>query len=117
MPQVARRILGFLDNPVILATIRLFISEAARMNEVGDAVAGVQKRVLGFFRAYLEHHIETGYLRPHDTAVSSRAFIGMMLAYVLGHSMFSGVREGMPARDAYVEGVIRIFVEGLRNRE
>jgi TetR/AcrR family transcriptional regulator, mexJK operon transcriptional repressor len=117
LPKVGKRVLGMMDNPLIMATIRVFISEAARMNEVGDAVADIQKKGLKFFRRYLDYHIKTGYLRPHDTATSSRAFIGMMLAYVLGQAIFSGVREGMPAREIYVDEAVHLFIEGLRNRE
>jgi TetR/AcrR family transcriptional regulator, mexJK operon transcriptional repressor len=117
LPRVGKRVLSMIDNQLIMATIRIFISEAARMNEVGDAVSDIQKKGLMFFSRYLEYHIKTGYLRPHDTAASSRAFIGMMLAYVLGQTIFSGVREGMPAREVYVDEAVRLFVEGLRNRE
>ena len=117
MPKIAKRVLSLVDNPLVLAAIRIFIGEAARMNEVGDAIAEFQKKGLRFLQSYLKYHIETGYFRPHDTAVSSRAFVGLMLAYVLGHSMFSGVREGMPSRDVYVDGVVEIFIEGLRKRD
>lgn len=117
MPKIAKRILSLLDNPLVLATARIFIGEAARMNEVGEAVADFQKHGLRFMGLYLQHHIDTGYLRPHDTATSSRAFIGMMLVYILGNSLFVGVREGMPQRDAYVEEAVQIFVEGLRKRD
>jgi TetR/AcrR family transcriptional repressor of mexJK operon len=117
LPMVCNRILSMVDNPLILAAIRLFISEAAKMNEVGDAVADIQKKGLAFFSAYLQHHIRTGYLRPHDTAASSRAFIGMMLAYVLGQAIFSGVRDGMPAREVYINEAVRLYIEGLRKRD
>jgi TetR/AcrR family transcriptional regulator, mexJK operon transcriptional repressor len=117
LPRIAKRLLTLLDNPLILAAIRIFISEAAKMNEVGDAVSDIQKRGLRFFSAYLNHHIETGYFRPHDTAVSSRAFVGIMMAYILGYVMFSGVREGMPGRDVYVDEAVRLYVEGLRQRD
>src|SRR5687767_11424507 len=53
LPKIARRVLSLLDNPLILAAIRIFISEAAKMNEVGDAIAEFQKKGLRFFSAYL----------------------------------------------------------------
>ncbi len=115
LPMAITRIFAFLDNPRILATIRVFISEAARMDEVGDAVAEFQQHGLRFLSRYIQHHIDSGYFRPHDTATSSRAFIGMMLAYVLGQAVFPGMRDGFPQRDAYIDDSVRIFVKGLRN--
>lgn len=117
LPTIAKRILSLLDNRLILGTIRIFLSEAARMDEIGDAIADFQQHGLNFLGKYLQHYVEKGYFRAHDTSVSSRAFVGIMLTYVLGTAIFSGVREGMPPRDVYVEEAVRLFIEGLRKRE
>ena len=47
--------------------------------------------ILGFLERYLRRQIELGRLRPHDPRASARAFMGMLIVYVLGREIFPAV--------------------------
>ena len=69
--------------------------------------------VLNFVISYLEHQIDMGRLRPHDTQSSARSFIGSFVAYVIGRGLFPPLHAGLPDRERYAEEVITIFLKGL----
>ena len=69
--------------------------------------------ILGFLERYVRRQIELGRLRPHDPRASARAFMGMLIVYVLGREIFPAVGGGFPARDEYGREVTSIFLTGL----
>jgi hypothetical protein len=72
--------------------------------------------VLNFIITYLEHQIDMGILRPHDTQSSARSFIGSLVVYLLGREIFLPLRAGLPAQESYAKEVVDIFLKGLRSK-
>jgi hypothetical protein len=70
--------------------------------------------VLDMLMAYISHQIEQGSLRPHDPQVSARAFISMMLIYILGKEIIPPLGDGLPDMDSYIDEIIKIFLRGLQ---
>jgi AcrR family transcriptional regulator len=114
---IARTFLSTFDNPEARQLFRIFLSEAPRVPETANNFA--EKIVLGlnFVISYLEHQIDIGRLRPHDTQSSARSFIGSFLTYMIGSEIFLPLRAGLPAPELYAQEVVNIFLKGLRTQE
>jgi TetR/AcrR family transcriptional regulator len=71
--------------------------------------------VLNFLERYLARQIELGRLRAHDPRAGARAFMGMLVVYVLGREVFPAIGAGFPNAEAYATEVTNIFLRGLAN--
>lgn len=115
LPRLAHAYLALADRPAALRLVRLFAPEALRRPEVAQLLGGrVIGTILSFIEDYLTRQVELGRLRPHDTRVSARAFVGMTLPQLGGKLFLQALRvEGLPD-DAYVEAIVAIFLRGLQ---
>lgn len=114
LPLLARALLATAGDPVAQRLLRLVIGEALRHQELAGAlVAGGPQRVLGFLSAYLERQIARGRLRPHNTASSARAFIGMLIPQAAGKGLLPALAEGGPTDEAHIATAVDIFLRGL----
>ena len=111
---IAVTILSTLDNPESRQFLRIFLSEAPRIPETANDFAEKMVLALNFVISYLEHQIDRGTLRRHDTQGSSRAFIGALVFYLMGRELFIPLRAGLPTTDLYAKEVVTIFLKGLR---
>lgn len=69
--------------------------------------------MLDYLKAYLEHQIESGRLRPHDVRSSARAFAGMLMLQTAGELLFPAlVEEGLTAV-RYLKAATELFVQRL----
>jgi len=105
------------DNPEIKQLFRIFFPEVTRIPETANNFAEKAVLLLNFLIAYLEHQIEIGRLRSHDTQSSARSFIGSFVIYLLGRELFVPLRAGLPAQEVYAREVVDIFLKGLRQEE
>ncbi len=71
--------------------------------------------VLNFLERYLARQIELGRLRAHDPRAGARAFMGMLVVYVLGREVFPAIGAGFPSAETYASEVTNIFLRGLAN--
>lgn len=115
LPQLARAYLAMADRPAALRLVRLFAPEALRRPEVAELLGGrIIGRVLTFIERYLARQVELGRLRPHDTRISARAFVGMTLPQLGGKLFLQAIRiEGL-SDDDYVEAIVTLFLRGLQ---
>jgi AcrR family transcriptional regulator len=115
LEQVAKRILSLLDDKDMRNFMRLFLSDAARMPDVAELFVDTQQQMLHFLASYFQHHMEQGRLREHDPQVAARAFIGMLLVYLMAQLVFTPLADTFPNRDAYVKEITGIYLDGLRS--
>jgi AcrR family transcriptional regulator len=114
LPLLARALLATAGDPVAQRLLRLVIGEALRHQELAGAlVAGGPQRVLEFLSAYLERQIACGRLRPHNTASSARAFMGMLIPQAAGKGLLPALAEGGPTDEAHIATAVDIFLRGL----
>ena len=117
LPVLARALLATASDPIAQRLLRLIIGEALRHQELASAlVAGGPQRVLGFLSAYLERQIACGRLRPHNTASSARAFMGMLIPQAAGKGLLPALAEGGPTDEAHIMTAVDIFLRGLESR-
>ena len=112
---LARSYLSTFESPDVRRLFRILISEAFRTPEVAEYVAerGIVV-VLNFLVSYLQHQVDLGRLRPHDPQSGARAFLGMLVTYILGRELFPPLRRTLPDAEHYVEQIVAIFLDGLR---
>ena len=117
LPVLARALLATAGDPITQRLLRLIIGEALRHQEFAGAfVAGGPQRVLGFLAAYLERQIECGRLRPHNTASSARAFVGMLIPQAAGKGLLPALAEGGPTDETHIMTAVDIFLYGVERR-
>lgn len=113
--QIGNGVLALLDDAEMTRIMRLFLSEAVRMPEVASAVIETQQQMLDFLSRYFRHQIDNGTFREHDTAISARAFVGLLLVNVLATIVFTPLAEGFAEPEVYVKTVVNIFLNGIRS--
>lgn len=115
LPLIARGYLSTLDQPTNQQVFRLLLSEMMQRPELATTISNqFMPRVLGFLRQYLQQQITTGYFRPHDTRVSARAFMGMLIPQAMGKFAFEILRAEGLSDEEHIGTVVEIFLRGLR---
>jgi AcrR family transcriptional regulator len=116
LPRIVAGFLRAVEQPAVGRLARVLLSETARHPSVATFFA---KRgplvVLNFLERYFARQIELGRLRPHDPPSAARAFMGMLIVYLLGREVFVVVGAGFPSADVYGQEVTAIFLSGLRS--
>ncbi len=111
---VAKTYLSTFDNPEARQLFRIFLSEVSRVPETANHLAEKMVLLLNFIIAYLEHQIDIGRLRRHDTQSSARFFIGSFVVYMIGSELFLPLRAGLPPKELYAQEVVNVFLKGLQ---
>jgi TetR/AcrR family transcriptional regulator, regulator of autoinduction and epiphytic fitness len=113
--RIGRFLFGAMNSPVMARLFKIFFSEALRTPEVIDHIAEIGPlRVLNFMTAYLQHQMDTGQMRQHDPRASARAFMGMLMIYIVSREIVPSLGKDIPESDAYLQEVITLFLQGLR---
>ena len=116
LPQITNGFLKTVQQPIIGRFVRVLLSEAARHPSVAAFFAQRGPLVvLNFLERYLARQIELGRLRAHDPRAAARAFMGMLVVYVLGREVFPAIGAGFPSAETYASEVTNIFLRGLAN--
>src|SRR6266568_2747101 len=114
LPHLVNGFIKTVQQPVIGRFMRVLLSEAARHPSVAAFCARRGPLVvLNFLERYLARQIEMGRLRAHDPRAGARAFMGMLVVYVLGREVFPAIGAGFPSAENYANEVTRIFLRGL----
>lgn len=94
--------------------LKLGVAEAVRRPEVADMFARHSPgKVLDLLKAYLERHIESGRLRPHDVRSSIRAFVGMLMPQLAGKLFFPALGEDGLTDEEHLKAATELFLQGL----
>src|SRR5918994_1378342 len=95
--------------------LQLMVGEAVRRPEVAEMfIRSGPGRVLKFLKDYLEHQVDLGRLKPHDTRSSARAFIGMLMPQLAGQLFFPALLEDGLTDEEHLKTAASIFLEGLK---
>lgn len=106
--------LSIFHNPGNMAFFRIMISEASRFPKMGEMFyRGVGRKMFGLVNGYLQHQVELGVLRPHDTAVASRSFVGMFIVQLLARNVLMQPEAQGLSDEQILSTVIDLFLHGL----
>jgi TetR/AcrR family transcriptional regulator len=114
LPRLVDGFVHMAEQPVVGRFVRILLSESARHPAVATFFAERGPLVvLTFLERYLAHQVELGRLRPHHPRAAARAFMGMLVVYILGHEVFPVLGDGFPPAERYAPQVTSIFLDGL----
>jgi AcrR family transcriptional regulator len=70
-------------------------------------------RVLNALQGYLQQQINAGRIRPCDTEMAARTFMGALVAYLLLKHVLQEPIAQARSVDAFVDGVTKVVLCGI----
>jgi TetR/AcrR family transcriptional regulator len=100
--------------PENMAFFRIVLSEISRFPQLSEALyRGAIGKVLQTLVQYLEHQIVLGRLRPHNTQIAARSFMGMFMAHIFLRELFRQSETMTMDKDLVVAQIVDTFLHGL----
>jgi AcrR family transcriptional regulator len=114
LAMIAKAYMDALSAPGNIAFFRIMIGEAIRFPQIGEMVYKMAAgRVFGAITRYLQHQVDLGRLRPHDTMIATRSFVGMFVGHVLMREVLRQPEAFATPDDEVIATAVEIFVRGL----
>jgi AcrR family transcriptional regulator len=111
---IGRTYLSIFKVPGNVALIRIVIGEAIRFPQIAEMVyKQVFSRFLGLLSQYLQRQVDLGRLRPHDTNISARSFLGMFVVNVVARELMRDPSALATPDEQLIATVLDIFLGGL----
>ncbi len=106
--------LSMMEHSETLAIFRILVSEAIRFPQIGEMMYKLAiVRIFAMLRAYLELQVALGRLRPHDTGLATRSFIGMFIAHIITRDILRQPEARAISDADVVSGAVDFFLNGL----
>ena len=117
LARITRAYLDALRNPDFERLFRIFLSEVGHTPDIGvHFMRNGLLNMVDWLSSYFRRQVELGNLRPHDPKVSGYAFLGLMGSYILGRDILQSAHKDLPDMEAYLQGAVLLFLDGLENR-
>jgi AcrR family transcriptional regulator len=111
---IGRTYLSIFKVPGNVAIIRIMVGEAIRFPQIAEMFyKQVASRFLGLLSKYLQHQVELGRLRPHDTIIGARSFLGMFVVNVVTREIMRDPVALATPDEQLIATVLDIFLGGL----
>jgi AcrR family transcriptional regulator len=111
---IARAYLNIFKTPGTAAFFRMMLGTFVRFPQIADLFYRMAAgKLFHLINHYLQLNIERGLFRPHDTTISARALIGMIMVQVLARELLHQPEALATADEQIVETVADMFVRGL----
>jgi TetR/AcrR family transcriptional regulator, mexJK operon transcriptional repressor len=114
--QIAGIMLRAALMPQAIALTRIIMAEAERFPELAAAVAGegARQQAVDMISALLEKEKLNGRIAIADTAFAAEQFIQMTVSLPQRRAMGLGTPMTESELDAWVQGTVRLFLDGCR---
>jgi AcrR family transcriptional regulator len=114
LSMIGRSFLAIYSIPRTRALLRIVISEAIRMPEIGETIYKIAPmHVLRLLSMYFQRQIDAGHFRPCDTHIAARSFMGMLVAHVAAREILRQPEALAASDEQIVETVVAIFLRGM----
>ena len=111
---IGRTYLSVFKVPGNVAIIRIMVGEAIRFPQIAEMFyKQVASRFLGLLSQYLQRQVDMGRLRPHDTVISARSFLGMFVINVVAREIMRDPLAIATPDEQLIATVLDIFLGGL----
>jgi AcrR family transcriptional regulator len=111
---IGRTYLSVFKVPGNVAIIRIMVGEAIRFPQIAEMFyKQVASRFLGLLSQYLQRQVDMGRLRPHDTVISARSFLGMFVVNVVVREIMRDPVALATPDEQLIATVLDIFLGGL----
>jgi TetR/AcrR family transcriptional regulator len=117
LAAIARAYLRTTRQPATLALFRILLSEAIQFPQVGELFYTLAaSRLFDLIVRYLQHQVDLGRLRPHDTQIAARSFLGMFVVHVLAREVFHQPEAIATSDEHLIATAVDICLYGLAER-
>ena len=97
--------------------MRLLLYSALEGHELSELFFQSRvRRLHEFLSAYIQGRIADGVFRPMDSLVTARAFVGMVVHYLLIHEIFGIKRPPHASPERIVETFVTLFLDGIKRQ-
>jgi len=97
--------------------MRLLLYSALEGHELSELFFQSRvRRLHEFLSAYIQGRIADGVFRPMDSLVTARAFVGMVVHYLLIHEIFGIKRPPHASPERIIETFVTLFLDGIKRR-
>jgi AcrR family transcriptional regulator len=111
---IGRTYLSIFRVPGNLAILRMLIGEAIRFPQIAEMFyKQAARRLLGLLSQYLQHQVDLGRLRPHNTQIAARSFLGMFVVNVVTRELMRDPEMQATTDEQLVATALDIFLGGL----
>jgi AcrR family transcriptional regulator len=111
---IGRTYLSIFKVPGNVAIIRIMVGEAIRFPQIAEMFyKQVASRFLGLLSQYLQRQVDLGRLRPHDTRIGARSFLGMFVINVVARELMRDPSALATPDEQLIATVLDIFLTGL----
>ena len=114
LPQFGRFYISIFEQPMNTALFKVMITNTPSFPDAVHRVqADVVNRVLGTVQNYFQRQIELGRMRPCDTEMVTRTFMGSVVAFLLLRHVLQDERGRELSVEAFVNGVADVILHGI----
>jgi TetR/AcrR family transcriptional repressor of mexJK operon len=114
LPQFGRFYIAMFELPMNNALFKVMI---ANMSSFPPAVCEVRSnvinQVLGTLQGYFQKQIDAGCMRPCDTEMATRTFMGSIVAYLLLKHILQDPRAKELTVEQVVDGITNVVLHGI----
>jgi len=114
LPQFARFYIGVFEQPMNTALFKVMITNTPSFPPAIRRIQSVViNRVLNTVQGYFQNQIELGRMRPCDTEIVVRTFMGSVVAFLLLRHVLQEERGRELSVGAFVDGVTDVVLRGI----
>jgi TetR/AcrR family transcriptional repressor of mexJK operon len=114
LPQFARFYIGIFEQPMNTALFKVVITNTPSFPTALRRVqSGVVNRVLNTVQGYFQRQIELGRMRPCDTEMATRTFMGSVVAFLLLRHVLQEERGRELSVETFADGVTDVILHGI----
>jgi AcrR family transcriptional regulator len=111
---IGRTYLSIFKMPGNVAILRMLVGEAIRFPQIAEMFyKQAARRFLGLLSQYLQHQVDLGRLRPHNTQIAARSFLGMFVVNVVTRELMRDPEMLATPDEQLLATVLDIFLGGL----
>jgi TetR/AcrR family transcriptional repressor of mexJK operon len=114
LPQFGHFYIDLFEPPMNAALFKLMVANAQSFpSAVKQVRSNVIGRVLSTLQSYFERQIEAGRMRPCDTEMVTRTFMGSVVAFLLLRHVLQMELGRERSVEAFVDGVTNVILHGI----
>lgn len=114
LPRFGRAYAELIEQPMNAALFKTVLTNTPSFPAVvHDVQSRVVGQVLNTFQGYLQHQIDTGNLRPCNTEIVARTFMGSVVAFLMLRHILQDPRSQELAVDDVVNGIAEVVLRGI----
>ena len=115
---IGRTYLSIFKVPGNVAIVRILVAEVIRFPQIAEMFyKQAARRFLGLLSQYLQRQVDLGRLRPHDTMIAARSFLGMFVVNVVAREIMRDPLAIATPDELLIATVLNIFLGGLEIAE